>query len=144
MIYSRSCEYAIRALVHLAQQPEGHYCTIQEIHEQENIPRGFLGKLLQTLGKRGLVCSQKGPHGGFMLAMPASQITILQVMEQVDGLGQLDRCVFGLGKCGGLPNCPVNHVWCQVKEEMQKMLESQTIGALVRSLNVPCASAEGR
>ena len=134
MIYSKSCEYAIRALVYLATRPEGQYSTIQEISHHENIPMHFLGKLLQHLAKYGLVRSLKGRTGGFALAMPADQITLLKVVEHVDGLNYLDRCIIGLGTCSDDQPCPIHGAWLGIKESIMAFLEDQTIGGLARAL----------
>lgn len=130
MIYSVSCEYAIRALVYLARQTQGHYCTIEEIHDQEQIPRSFIAKLLQTLAKQGMVNSRKGPGGGFTLARSADEITLYDVMKQMDGVEQISRCIVGLGVCSDGRNCPVDYAWCHIRYGLIEMLESQTIGEL--------------
>ncbi len=134
MIYSKSCEYAIRSLIYLATQPEGQYCTIQEISHHQNIPTHFLGKLLQQLGKYNLVTSLKGRTGGFSLAIPAAEITLLKVIEHVDGLNNLNRCIIGLGECACELSCPVHESWAPVKASIMAFLRNQTIGGLADSL----------
>lgn len=85
MIYSRSAEYAIRAFIHLAQIPEGKYAMAKNIAEQEQIPAHFLAKILQELTKKGMLRSNKGPSGGFILRVPANRIKLLDIVEALDG-----------------------------------------------------------
>jgi Rrf2 family iron-sulfur cluster assembly transcriptional regulator len=85
MLYSRSAEYAIRALVYMARMPEGRYVMTRTIAEDEQIPLHFLAKILQDLARRGLLKSSKGPSGGFTLKKPPSQIHLLDIVEALDG-----------------------------------------------------------
>jgi Rrf2 family protein len=85
MLYSRSAEYAIRALVHLACLPEGKFAMTRAIAEDENIPVHFLAKILQELTRKGILRSNKGPTGGFTLRVPPQQIHLLEVVEALDG-----------------------------------------------------------
>jgi Rrf2 family protein len=85
MLYSRSAEYAIRALVHLACLPEGKFAMTRAIAEQEDIPVHFLAKILQELTRKGMLRSNKGPTGGFTLRIPPQQIRLLEIVEALDG-----------------------------------------------------------
>src|SRR5512142_1322968 len=96
MIYSRSTEYAIRAFVNLAQVQEGKYAMVKQIAEQEGIPAHFLAKILQQLARKGLLRSSKGPTGGFSLRTPAADISLIQLVEALDGLTDYTKCVSGL------------------------------------------------
>jgi Rrf2 family protein len=100
MLYSSAAEYAIRALTQLALneiefgQPKPS--PVKELAEREAIPQHFLGKVFQTLVRAGILSSMRGPHGGFALARPASQITLYEIVQAIDGTAALDRCVIGL------------------------------------------------
>ncbi|MFN0170562.1 MAG: RrF2 family transcriptional regulator [Bryobacteraceae bacterium] len=85
MLYSRSAEYAIRALVYMARIPEGKYAMTRVIAQEEQIPVHFLAKILQELARKGLLKSNKGPSGGFTLKVPADEIYLLQIVEAMDG-----------------------------------------------------------
>ncbi|MGH9657036.1 MAG: RrF2 family transcriptional regulator [Bryobacteraceae bacterium] len=85
MIYSRSADYAIRALVFLARAPVGTYTMARVIAEREQIPAYFLAKILQDLARKGILRSSRGPSGGFTLRLPASQISLLEIIEALDG-----------------------------------------------------------
>jgi Rrf2 family iron-sulfur cluster assembly transcriptional regulator len=92
MLYSRSAEYAIRALVYMARIPEGKYAMTRVIAEEEQIPVHFLAKILQELARKGLLKSNKGPSGGFTLKVPADEIYLLQIVEAMDGPSLSQSC----------------------------------------------------
>ena len=79
------CVYALHALEHLAAQGDGGPATARHIAEERGLPGDFLSKALQPLVRAGLLRSEKGPNGGFRLARPASPISLLEVVEAVDG-----------------------------------------------------------
>jgi Rrf2 family protein len=109
MLYSSAAEYAIRALTQLALneiefgQPKPS--PVKELAEREGIPQHFLGKVFQTLVRAGILSSMRGPHGGFALARPASQITLYEIVQAIDGTAALDRCVTSWG-AGALRKLP--------------------------------------
>ena len=74
MIYSRSAEYAIRALVRVAELSEGKFALVKDIASESDIPQHFLSKILQDLARVGLLRSSKGPGGGFRLAIAPEEI----------------------------------------------------------------------
>ncbi len=80
---SRTAEYALRAVVHLAENP-GEPCILRAIAEKTHLPRGYLGKVMQRLARSGLVSSQRGLHGGFMLIGDADKLSALDVINAVD------------------------------------------------------------
>jgi DNA-binding IclR family transcriptional regulator len=77
MIYSRSAEYALRALVHIATLPPGEFTMAKTIAADANIPAPFLAKILQDLTRDGFLKSNKGPGGGFRLSLPAEDLSML-------------------------------------------------------------------
>jgi len=84
MKISQATRYSVRALIHLAKR-DGRIVTAHQIAEEEKLSRGFLARLMVVLAKNGIAISLKGPHGGFRLAKPAKEITLLEIMEAVDG-----------------------------------------------------------
>jgi len=96
MIYSRSVEYAIRALAHLAAQPQGAKKMARQIADDEGLPAFFLAKTLQQLARKGLLRSVKGPTGGFGLNLPAGKICLLDIIAVLDGTENIDRGVTDL------------------------------------------------
>jgi Rrf2 family protein len=85
MKLTRGCVYALRALEYVASRGDGGPVTARHIAEERGLPGDFLSKALQPLVRAGLLRSEKGPNGGFRLARPASRISLLEVVEAVDG-----------------------------------------------------------
>ena len=131
MLLSRSCEYALQALLYIAAVPEKKYVLTREVAEQCDLSYHFLGKMLQTLVKNRLLNSQKGPGGGFRLAKPPSEITLHEVIDAVEGVDFLTECVLGLPQCDPLRPCPVHDQWAAEKEKIHDMFANRTVAQLL-------------
>mgnify|MGYP000909109397 CR=1 FL=1 len=139
MIYSRSAEYAIRALAHLARRNGGRgaapACVMAKtIAEEEGIPAQFLAKLLQQMARAGFLKSTKGPTGGFALAEPAREIALVRIIETVDGLEDQKRCPFSGGLCSDADPCGMHDKWKPLRQRIMDYLEKTSIEDLARSL----------
>ncbi len=133
MIYSRSCEYAIRAFVHLARLPEGECALVKNIAVKESIPAHFLAKILQEMARKGLLRSNKGPTGGFCLAVPAREIRLLDLVKTIDGSADFERCVAGLPVCSDARPCAQHTEWTALRSRIVRYLERNTIAGLART-----------
>ena len=91
---SQTAEYALRAVVALGSHRDGPLTT-QQIAARTRIPAGYLSKVLQALGRAGLVCGQRGLGGGFALVRPLGEITVLDVINAVDPVQRIERCPLG-------------------------------------------------
>ena len=91
---SQTAEYALRAVVALGSQ-RGAQMTTREIAARTQVPAGYLSKVLQALARAGLVEGQRGLHGGFAMARPPGEVTVLDVINTVDPLQRVDRCPLG-------------------------------------------------
>ena len=96
---SPTAEYALRAVVAIAQH-DGEPVVTKTIAEITKVPPGYLPKVLQTLRKAGLVHSKRGLGGGFTLARPAENLTVLDVVNVVDPIERIDRCPLGIDSHG--------------------------------------------
>jgi Rrf2 family protein len=90
-VLSRTIEYALRAAVWLASRPDTAQTT-RQVAAATKVPTGYLSKVLQLLAEAGLVNSQRGLGGGFVLARPAGKITVLDVMNAVDPIERIHSC----------------------------------------------------
>jgi Rrf2 family protein len=135
MIYSRSAEYAVRAFVHLATVEEGKYAMVKNIAAQADIPAHFLAKILQQLARKGFLRSSKGPTGGFALRMPAEEISMLQIVDSIDGLADFQRCPAGMAECNDQQPCGMHDSWKTLRGGIMKYLEETTIAALAKSMD---------
>jgi Rrf2 family protein len=93
-VISQTAEYALRAVVALGSQRSGTMTT-RQIASWTRVPAGYLSKVLQALGRAGLVDGQRGQRGGFALTRPMEQITVLDVINAVDPLQRIERCPLG-------------------------------------------------
>ena len=134
MIYSRSAEYAIRALVQLAALPPGEYAMAKNIAAEGNIPAHFLAKILQDLARDGFLKSNKGPRGGFRLGLPAEDLSMLRVVEAVDGAGRYDRCIGGSPECNDRAACGMHDSWKALRSRIIDYLGGTSIADLAQAL----------
>ena len=135
MIYSRSAEYAIRAFVHLAQVPDSKYAMVKNIADQEDIPAHFLAKILQQLARKGLLRSSKGPTGGFALRLDPCAISLLTIVEALDGLAPYPQCASGLAECSDEMPCSMHDSWVALRSRIMDYLGRNTIADLVKALD---------
>ncbi|HZT32887.1 MAG TPA: Rrf2 family transcriptional regulator [Bryobacteraceae bacterium] len=140
MLYSRSAEYAIRALIRLAQVPAGEYALAKDIAAREDIPAHFLAKILQQLAREGWLRSCKGPNGGFRLRFPASQISLLDIVGSLDTMLPYQRCAAGLATCSENAPCPMHESWSELQAHILAYLRDKTIADLAR---VPETRSQG-
>jgi len=112
MLFSSTCQHALRALVYLSVHQDRWPILVREIAAAESIPRPFLSKILHDLNKKGLLASSKGPGGGYGLARPPSQIQIREIIEAIDGPLDVDTgCVLGLDECSDDAPCALHDFW---------------------------------
>jgi len=113
-------------------QPAGKLTLIKEIADSLDIPVHFLAKILQNLSKSGILVSHKGPNGGFALAKPASEISLMQVVTAIDGWDFVTKCVVGFPECSDDNPCPLHHYWGKIRTEIQKMLMNESIAEIAK------------
>ncbi|MGB9773813.1 MAG: RrF2 family transcriptional regulator [Bacteroidota bacterium] len=136
VLFSRSCEYGLQAVLYLAQQPPKTYTLIKEISGSLGIPTHFLAKILQSLTKSGLLTSNKGRGGGFALAVPAEKMTLLQVVQSIDGLEFARNCVMGFPDCSDSNPCPLHKSWAIIRAKAVQMLAHKTIAQLAEQVKL--------
>jgi Rrf2 family protein len=105
-VFSQTVEYALRAVVHLADQDPSPRTTDQ-IATATRVPKAYLSKVLQGLCHAGIVRSQRGLGGGMALAKPPADLTILEVVNAVEPLGRIRECPLGLA-AHGVRLCPLH------------------------------------
>ena len=118
MQITRQADYAVRAMVYLAQKEPDHRAATGKIAQEKSIPPSFLAKIVSQLSVAGLLQTSRGAHGGVSLAKPAEAISLLDVVEAIDGPIILNDCVGELPTCTHDEDCPLKPVWC----DAQKML----------------------
>ena len=137
LIFSRQCEYALQAVVYLALRKHGERISIRDLTRKLDIPYHFLAKILQALSRKGLLDSTKGPGGGFSLRKPAGEITLLQIVDALDGVDVMRKCVMGFAECSGKHPCAVHEDWAVLREGIQAMLTGRSIAQLAADMKQP-------
>jgi Rrf2 family protein len=132
MQITRAADYAVRIMIHLATLPPGSRPNCGVLAQAGEIPEHFVLKILQLLVRARLIQSQRGAGGGFTLAVDPREITLLDIVEAVEGPTALNACLArGLG-CTRKGWCPAHSVWAEAQEAMTAVLRRATIAALAQ------------
>jgi Rrf2 family transcriptional regulator, iron-sulfur cluster assembly transcription factor len=139
---SNSCRYGIRAVIYLASQPLSNGKTgIKKIGSDLDLPTPFLAKILQMLAKQKILSSSKGPHGGFSLLKDPREITLLDIVNTIDGYDTFTNCVMHNGSCEGVEkegkHCPLHKDYEKSRRELIKLFSNRTIHELVMKSKNP-------
>jgi Rrf2 family protein len=128
---SNTCKYAIRSVVYLSVYASNtKKIGIKEISEALDIPSPFLGKILQILARKKILNSIKGPHGGFSLGRSAVDISIMDIVETIDGTDIFDICLVRTTHCSDEEPCGIHDKITGLRKEMKETFINQTIDDL--------------
>jgi len=130
MQITRQADYAVRAVLYLSRTGDQRTATSM-IAEEQRIPPSFLAKIISQLSIAGLLHTSRGARGGVTLAREAKDITLLEVVEAIDGPIQLNECVGNSGACSFEENCPLRPVWCDAQEELVGRLKGTSFADMV-------------
>lgn len=123
---SRTSGYAISALARLAG-PGGGWTLAKDIASSAEIPKAYLSTILNALARNGLIHAKRGYRGGFVLAKPAEQISVLRVVEAVEGHAWREGCLAGLSQCSDERACPLHAFWKTQRNKIEEFLCSLTL-----------------
>lgn len=127
---SKTCEYALRAMIYVAQQSRnGHMVNIREISEQINSPQLFAAKILQTLNKKGFVHSAKGRYGGFCISNEQADFSLADIVEAIDGRKMFHGCGLGLEFCSETNPCPIHNQYKEAREKLYAIYGEVTLAS---------------
>ncbi len=132
MQITRQADYATRAILYLARVGKGERIATSQVAKEQKIPPSFLAKIISQLSIAGLLHTSRGARGGISLSRDPEQITLLEVIEAIDGPIQLNMCVERGGVCVYEDNCPLQPVWCDAQSELVTRLRSTTFWQLSR------------
>jgi len=131
MLYSKSTEYAIQAIIYLAEKKSTKPTMISKIAQEYHIPQQFLAKITQTLVKHHIITAIRGRNGGIMLARPAEDIYLYQIVQAIDGPPpEQEQCVIGLDTCSNETPCPLHNQWDQIRSDIRSMLNKDNLADL--------------
>lgn len=122
MQITRQADYAVRAVLYLAQIGPGGRASTAVIAREQKIPLTFLAKIVSQLSSAGIVRATRGAHGGVALARPAEDISLLEIVEAIDGPVMLSECTINPDTCTMSDDCVVRVVWCETRADMVKRL----------------------
>ncbi|MBF0488445.1 MAG: Rrf2 family transcriptional regulator [Nitrospirae bacterium] len=131
MVINRDTDYAVRCILLMSGNPEKTF-VISEIAKEKLIPGSFLAKILQKLTRGGIVGSIRGAKGGFVLAKAPCDITLLDVVEAINGKIVINRCTTEEGKCELMQDCPTFPIWLDIKQMVQQRLKQIDFATLAK------------
>jgi len=134
MQLTRSADYAILAIMDIAKQDQdkAERARTHEIAQRQDIPPALLAKLVPLLVRAGLLDSQRGARGGLALARPAAEISLLEIIEAIEGPISLNRCTVAYSQCDKRDDCPVYPVWKEIQQCMVNALQSTSLQDLLK------------
>jgi Rrf2 family cysteine metabolism transcriptional repressor len=133
MKFGVGVDYSLKALIMLAERfPTAQPTRVEEIAETQGIPENYLRRLLIELKRGGLVASQKGPSGGYMLARNPSRITMADVVDIIEGGYCPVECLedAGASVCPRGEPCAMRDVWREVRDSVNAILRAATLQSL--------------
>lgn len=133
MRITNTSEYAIRAIVFMAKNPQNSY-SATELYTKVDAPLKFLAKILQRMARKKILKSQRGVKGGFKIATPLESLTILDIIEAVDGPIALNKCLITGYDCIRENLCPVHPIWEEAQMVLKEVLKKKTIAEIVNEL----------
>jgi len=132
MVYTRSTQYAIKAILYLARNSDQGLCRIEEIAKQERIPPAFLAKLIQRLVKRNLIHSARGSKGGVRLNFAPERITLFMIADSIEDFsGGNTMCALGNSECSESRPCGLHQRWKELRDLQLAFMNEVTIATLM-------------
>jgi Rrf2 family protein len=130
MEISRRTDYGVRVILDLTNLADNGRASTQEIASRQNIPSPFLAKIIAQLSLAGLVTTHRGAGGGVSLARPPSEISLLEVIEALEGPVRLNRCTIEPDACPRSEKCPVHGIWAKAQAQLTRLLGVTTFDSL--------------
>jgi Rrf2 family protein len=131
MQITRQADYAVRAVLYLARLGQEERAATSQVAQEQHIPPSFLAKIISQLSIAGLLHTSRGARGGVTLAREARDITLLEVIEAIDGPIMLNECVGESGTCTFEEECPLRPVWCEAQNELVARLKNTNFATLI-------------
>lgn len=135
---SNTSRYAIRALIYLAiNTSETKKIGIKKIADDLDIPSPFLGKILQTLTRKKILSSTKGPNGGFGISESTTEVSLMEIVRIIDGDELFDRCLISNKTCGEKEGdtCSLHNHYVSIRKDINELFTSHTIGKLANEFD---------
>jgi Rrf2 family protein len=131
MQITRQADYALRAMYYLAKLEPGKRAATSQIANEREIPPSFLAKIISQLSIAGLIHTSRGARGGVSLAHLPEEVTMLQVIEAIDGPIMMNECTLDPSVCTFGAECPIHPIWCETQAELVNKLRITTLAHLL-------------
>jgi len=126
MQITRQADYAMRAMIYLAKLEPNQRAATSQIADEQRIPPSFLAKIISQLSIAGLIHTSRGARGGVSLARTPDEVSILEVVEAIDGPIALNECTEDPSACPFGEDCPLRPLWCDTQAELVNRLRKTT------------------
>ena len=141
---SQTCKTAVKAVLFLALKLEnGEKAGIKEIADYLNASEHTVGKMLQTLVRRGVINSLKGPSGGFYISKLQQEQPIINIVEAIDGENVFGGCGLGLSRCSTTHPCPIHNEYKEARDVMNKIFRNKSVADLCAPVHTGLAYLAG-
>ncbi|MDX9999850.1 MAG: Rrf2 family transcriptional regulator [Polyangia bacterium] len=127
MEITKAADYGLRAMYRLGQTPKDTSALIGDIATEMQIPAQFLHKVMPRLVKAGLVRSRRGARGGYRLAKDPCEISLLQIVQAIDGPIFLNRCLFDHDDCSRNEDCTIRPVFAKAQDALRRVLDNSKL-----------------
>jgi Rrf2 family protein len=131
MQITKQADYAIRTIHYLSYLEPNVRAATRQIAAEKSIPPSFLAKIISQLSIAGLIHTSRGARGGVMLARAPKDITVLDVVESIDGPIALNECTFSPSSCPFVDDCPLHDMWMESQSDLVKRLDGTTFQQLI-------------
>ena len=134
MIFTNTTAYAIRGLSELVSRSNGNAILLDHVVEGLDLPRDFMAKIFQKLVRAKILNSAKGRGGGFALAKPAHEITLMMIVEAIEGSKPLEACAVGLERCDDEMPCPLHDLYKPIRQRVKDYMNTTTLADMASAL----------
>ncbi|MCH8136620.1 MAG: Rrf2 family transcriptional regulator [Proteobacteria bacterium] len=140
MLFPIKVDYGLRMLIDLAQQPVDSPATSSDIASRQAIPEAFVVQLFMTLTRSGMVASRRGPKGGHVLAMPAAEISVAEVVQAFDRSIAPVGCLHSPEDCTLSSACSQRELWSEVEQILMDVLSKTSVADLAEKQRILTAA----
>jgi Rrf2 family protein len=138
---STRSRYGLRAVVDIAAQSDGKPVQVSQIARRQNVSPRYIEQIFQKLKPAGIIATVRGPKGGYLLGRPAQEISIMDILDAVEGPLILSPCLGGEFRCRAVEQCLTQRVWGKAQGLLSDYLGATTIADVLKELSEDPAPA---
>ncbi len=130
---TRKADYAIRMMADLAQLSDSQWVDVGVIAQRQDVTRPFMAKIASQATVAGLLTTQRGKGGGLALSQSSDKITLMQILEAMDGPIVLNQCTFEPSRCPRSNQCAVHPIWEKAQQQLDELLSNTFLSEVASS-----------